>query len=87
MFKILRGENKTRDKIIKFSIMVLLILLPFLDMLRTTGIRHIEILGISIIEIWNILLIGVAFLLTLFKCNWKQLLFVFVNSNIYINLQ
>ena len=77
MFKILRGENKTRDKIIKFSIMVLLILLPFLDMLRTTGIRHIEILGISIIEIWNILLIGVAFLLTLFKCNWKQLLFVF----------
>lgn len=73
----LRGENKKRDKIIKLSIMILLILLPFLDMLRTTEIRNFEILGISIIEIWNILLIGIAFLLTLFKCNWKQLLFVF----------
>ena len=77
MFKNLRGENKKRDKVIKIVITVLLLLLPFLDMLRTTNIRNFEILGISIIEIWNILLIGVAFLLTLFKCKWKELLFVF----------
>lgn len=62
-----------KDKIIKWCITTLLILLPFLDMLRTTNIRHFEILGISIIEIFNILLIGTAFILTLFKCNKKEL--------------
>ncbi len=60
-----------KDKIIKWCITTLLILLPFLDMLRTTDIRHFEILGISIIEIFNILLIGMAFILTLFKLKVK----------------
>lgn len=78
-----------KDKIIKTSITILLILLPFLDMLRTTNIRHFEVFGISIIEVFNIILIGVAFILTLTKCSKKQLLFVFsylILVGIYIYL-
>lgn len=66
-----------KDKIIKWTITILLIILPFLDMLRTTNVRHFEILGISIIELGNILLIGIAFILTLFKCRKKELFGVF----------
>lgn len=62
-----------KNKYIKLFVTILLICLPFLDMLRTTDIRHFEILGISIVEIFNILLIGTAFILTLFKCNKKEL--------------
>ena len=62
-----------KNKYIKLFVTILLICLPFLDMLRTTDIRHFEILGISIVEIFNILLIGMAFILTLFKCNKKEL--------------
>ena len=47
-----------KNKYIKLFVTILLICLPFLDMLRTTDIRHFEILGISIVEIFNILLKG-----------------------------
>ena len=63
-----------RNKFIKISVTILLILLPFLDMLRTTDIRHFELFGISIVEIFNIMLIGGAFIVTLTKCNKKQII-------------
>jgi len=55
------------DKIIKILITILLLQLPFLDMLRNTGIRHIQLFGISIIEIGNLLLIFTVLTLTLWK--------------------
>lgn len=63
-----------KDKIIKYSISILLILLPFLDMIRTTNVRHFEVFGISIVEIFNIILIGLAFVMTIIKCNKKQII-------------
>lgn len=63
--------NITKDKIIKLFISILLIQLPFLDMLRTTSFRHFEVLGISFIELVNIFLIGFALLVTIIKL-WEN---------------
>ena len=56
-----------RDKIIKILITILFIQLPFLDMIRSTSFRHFEVFGISLIELLNILLIGITLVLTVFK--------------------
>ena len=63
-----------RDKIIKILITILLIQLPFLDMLRTTAFKDIEIFGITLIELVNIILIGIALILTLTKVKLKEIL-------------
>ena len=72
----------TKDKLIKLFITILLIQLPFLDMIRTTSFRHFEILGISLIELVNIVLIGVALIATilkLWKCDKKRnILYLFL---------
>ena len=66
-------KNINNDKIIKILITTLFIFLPIIDMLRTTPIKDIEILGISIIELLNLLLIGISFLLTIPKIKKKHL--------------
>lgn len=66
MKKILSDSNKI-DNCIKNLIMVQLIIFPLLDMIRTTNFRHVELLGISLIELINIVLIGFSFLLTIIK--------------------
>ena len=59
-------QNKIK-KYIKFLISIQLIIFPILDMIRTTKFRHVELLGISLIELVNILLIGFSFMLTIIK--------------------
>lgn len=63
-----------RNKIIKILITILLIQLPFLDMLRTTTFKDIEIFGITIIELVNIMWIGIALILTLTKVKLKEII-------------
>lgn len=63
-----------RDKIIKVLITILLLQLPFLDMFRTTAFKDIEIFGITIIELVNIMWIGIALILTLTKVKLKEII-------------
>lgn len=80
------------DGVLKVLITALFIILPFLDILRTTFIKDVELFNIAIIELVNILLIGLSFLLTLLKrikTNKKDifLLFIFLAlSFVYIYL-
>lgn len=60
-------NNLNFDNILKISISILFILLPFLDMFRTTSIKDIEIFNVSLIEFINIFLIGISLLITIFK--------------------
>ncbi len=87
----MKNKEINFDKYIKLLITIQLIIFPFLDMLRTTNFRHIEFLGISLIELVNMVLIGSALLLTLVKLfkNKKfssiiKLMFVFILYFIYI---
>lgn len=77
---------KTKDKIIKYSIFIMFILLPIIDCIRRTPIKNIEILGISIIEITNIIIIGYTLLLTIFslKDRKKELLPIIIYSIILL---
>ena len=59
--------KKNINKYIKNLITIQLIMFPILDMIRTTDFRHVELFGISLIELVNILLIGISFLLTIVK--------------------
>ena len=61
-----------KDKIIKWSIFILIIILPFLDMLRTTGFKDIEVFSIALIELVNIVLILTAFITTFFKIDKRK---------------
>lgn len=63
-----------RDKVLKILITILLIQLPFLDMLRTTTFKDIEIFGIALIELLNIILIGVSLIITFTKVELKDIL-------------
>lgn len=67
-----------KNKIIKFLITTMFILLPIIDMLRATKIKNIEIFNIAIIELINLLLIGISFLLTVSKIKKKHLKYLFV---------
>ena len=67
-----------KDKIIKYSVFVLIIILPFLDMLRTTSFKSIEFFSIALIELINIVLILTAFITTFFKINKKKFIKIFI---------
>lgn len=62
-----------KDNIIKILITTLFIFLPIIDMLRATKIKDVELFGIAIIELLNLLLIGISFLLTIPKIKKKHL--------------
>ena len=81
-----------KDKLIKILITILLIELPFLDMLRTTAFKDIELFGITLIELVNILLIGFALTLTLTKVKLKEIIklgiyLLLVGVYIYLHYQ
>lgn len=63
-----------KNKIIKILITILLMWLPFLDMLRTTTFKDIELFGIALIELGNILIIGIALILTFTKLKFKNIM-------------
>lgn len=68
-------ENK--NKILKILITIQLLILPFLDMLRTTSFKDIEVFNFAIIELINILLIGISFIITFFKIDKRKFIKIF----------
>ena len=78
-----------KDKIIRIAITIFIMLLPFLDMLRTTSFKDVEVFGVALIELVNIVLVGIALLLTLTKVSLKRiiaLIIYLVVVTIYIYL-
>lgn len=73
-----------KEKIIKILITILFVLLPISDMLRATPIKDIELFNFSILELINVLLIGISFLLTLTKIDKKHLKYIIVYSALFI---
>lgn len=65
---------RKRDKLIRINIFLVFLLLPIIDSLRRTGIKNIEIFGISIIEFLYFVLIGTSFIVTLTKIKKKEML-------------
>lgn len=63
-----------KNKIIKILITILLMWLPFLDILRTTTFKDIEVFGLALIELGNILIIGICLLLTFTKIELKNIM-------------
>lgn len=58
---------KIKDRIIKYSISLVFILLPLIDIIRGTDLKDIEIFNIALIEFVNIFLISVAFITSIIK--------------------
>jgi len=65
---------KAKEKIIKFSVFFIFLLLPIIDCIRRTPIKDIEILGISIIELVFLIPVGISFLITITKIKKKELI-------------
>ena len=65
-------KNIKINTLLKYFISILFISLPFLDMLRTTFYKDIELFNIAIIELGNIVLIGLSLLLTFIKIFKKK---------------
>ncbi len=63
------SKNK---KLIKYSILILFIMAPIIDCLRRTPIKDIEVLGFSIIELFNIIIICYTTFLTLINIKNKK---------------
>lgn len=61
-----------KEKIIKFSVFLLFLLLPIIDCFRRTVIKDVEILGISVIELVFFILIGVSFVITITRIKKKE---------------
>lgn len=58
---------KIKDRIIKYSISLVFILLPLIDIIRGTDLKDIEIFNIALIEFVNIFLISLAFITSIIK--------------------
>ena len=87
LVKLMKIKNIDINKIIKILITIQLIIFPFLDMIRTTSLRHVELFGITLIELVNILLIGFSFLLTIikiFRTRKNDIIGIFIVIIIYI---
>lgn len=63
-------------KITKYSILILFLMLPIIDCIRRTPIKDVEILNFSVIEIFNIIIIGYTTLLTLINLIHKKKEFI-----------
>lgn len=82
-------KKTNSELIIKILITALIILLPINDILRNTFVKDIEILNISIVEIFNIIIILFTFILSIKKFNKKNLmlfLLYFIMLILYIIL-
>ena len=62
---------KIKDRIIKYSISLVFILLPLIDIIRVTDLKDIEIFNLSLIEFVNIFLISIGFITTVIKNKFK----------------
>ena len=62
---------KIKDRIIKYSISLVFILLPLIDIIRVTDLKDIEIFNLSLIEFVNIFLISIGFITTIIKNKFK----------------
>lgn len=67
-----------KNKLLKILIIILFVSLPISDMLRNTSFKDIELLGISIPELLNLLVIGISFIITLTKINRKKTYFLLI---------
>lgn len=65
-----------KNKLLKILVVILLLNLPILDILRATSFKDVEVFGFALIELVNIILIGISFIITLTKCNKKNILFL-----------
>ena len=74
---------KIKDRIIKYSISLVFILLPLIDIIRVTDLKDIEIFNLSLIEFVNIFLISIGFITTIIKNKFKHM---FLSSNIFENI-
>ena len=63
--------SKTK-KITKYSIFMLFIMLPIIDCLRRTTIKNFELFGFSIIELFNMVIIGYTLILTIINIKNKK---------------
>ena len=70
------------NKILKTLMLILFIYLPFLDILRGTPVKDIEILGIALIELVNFLVLGLSLVLTFLKIDKRK----FIKLIVYIVL-
>jgi len=73
-----------KNKIIKATITILLILLPLMDILRITPLKDIQILGVSLVEFFNLFLVFIAFSLTFFKIKKERLKYLVIYTIIFI---
>lgn len=71
---------KTKQKIIKFSVFFIFLLLPIIDCIRRTPIKDVEILGISIIELVFLIPVALSFLITITKIKKKELIPIIIYS-------
>ena len=71
---------KTKEKIIKFSVFFIFLLLPIIDCIRRTPIKDVEILGISIIELVFLIPVALSFLITTTKIKKKELIPIIIYS-------
>ena len=71
---------KTKEKIIKFSVFFIFLLLPIIDCIRRTPIKDVEILGISIIELVFLIPVALSFLITITKIKKKELIPIIIYS-------
>lgn len=65
-----------KDKMLKICVLILFLNLPILDILRATSFKDVELFGFAVIELVNIILIGIAFLLTLTRSKKKNFLWI-----------
>lgn len=67
-----------KDRIIKYAVSLVFLLLPLIDIIRITELKDVEILNISIIELVNIFLISIGFIFTFIKNKFKLNKYVIV---------
>lgn len=76
--KQIKTETSDKNKILKTLMLILFIYLPFLDILRGTKVKDIEILGIALIELVNFLILGASIILTFLKIDKRKFIKLFI---------
>lgn len=74
-----------KNKIIKLTMTLLFLILPILDCLRITSLKDIQLLGVSFVEFFNLLLIFIAFLMTFLKIKKKKFKSLIIYTIIFIS--
>ncbi len=67
-----------KNKLLKLFITILFISLPISDILRNSSFINLEFLGISILELLNVILLGGSFIITLTKIHKKKMIFLVI---------